>query len=36
MADPAPFFSNLFLFYYKMKWGKKVEKIDIRQIRRFC
>ena len=28
----ALFFANLFLFYYKNEWIKKVKKTDIRQI----
>ena len=26
----APFFANLSLFYFKIKWTKKVKKNDIR------
>ena len=34
--DPAPFFANLFLYYYESKWIEKyIKKTDIRRARRF-
>lgn len=35
-SDPAPFFANLFLYYYESKWLKKIQKRDIRRARRFA
>ena len=33
-SDPAPFFANLFLFYYECKWIKKLSKEDYGRARR--
>ena len=35
-SDPAPFFANLFLYYFENKWIKKTKKNDIRRARRFA
>ena len=34
-SDPAPFFANLFLFFYEVKWIKEVKKSDYGRVRRF-
>ena len=34
-SDPAPFFANLFLYFYESKWVKMVMKNDLRRARRF-
>ena len=34
-SDPAPFFANLFLYFYESKWVKTVMKNDLRRARRF-
>ena len=34
-SDPAPFFANLFLFFYEVKWVKLVKKSDYGRVRRF-
>jgi len=34
-SDPAPFFANLFLYYYESKWLKKVQRSDLRRARKF-
>ena len=33
--DPAPFFANLFLFFYEVQWIKQVKKSDYSRARRF-
>ena len=33
--DPAPFFANLFLFFYEVQWIKLVKKSDYSRARRF-
>ena len=33
-SDPAPFFANLFLFYYESEWVKSVSRVDFRRARR--
>ena len=33
--DPAPFFANLFLFYYESEWLKKLKKSDNIKARKF-
>ena len=33
--DPAPFFANLFLYYYESKWVKDLQRHDITRARRF-
>ena len=35
-SDPAPFFANLFLYYYENKWLRKVQRSDLRRARRFA
>ena len=35
-SDPAPFFANLFLYYYESKWLKKIQKTDIARARRLA
>ena len=34
-SDPAPFFANLFLYYYESKWTKNLKKIDTLRARKF-
>ena len=34
-SDPAPFFANLFLFYYECKWIDKLKKEDYARARKF-
>lgn len=34
-SDPAPFFANLFLYYYENKWVKSLKRIDILRARKF-
>ena len=33
-SDPAPFFANLFLFYYESEWIKKISRTDFVRARR--
>ena len=33
-SDPAPFFANMFLFYYESEWIKKMSRIDFARARR--
>ena len=33
--DPAPFFANLFLFFYEVQWVKQTKKSDYGRARRF-
>ena len=35
-SDPAPFFANLFLYYYENKWVKSLKRIDAIRARKFC
>ena len=35
-SDPAPFFANLFLYYYENTWLRKIQKTDIARARRFA
>ena len=34
-SDPAPYFANLFLYFYESKWLKKIQRTDLRRARRF-
>ena len=34
-SDPAPFFANLFLYYYESKWLRKIQKSDLSRARKF-
>ena len=34
-SDPAPFFANLFLYYYECKWLNNTKKIDNKKARKF-
>ena len=34
-SDPAPFFANLFPFFYEVKWIKDTKKVDYGRARRF-
>ena len=34
-SDPAPFFANLFLYFYESKWLRKLQRSDLRRARRF-
>ena len=33
-SDPAPFFANLFLFYYESEWIKRTSRVDFAKARR--
>ena len=35
-SDPAPFFANLFLFYYECQWMKNLWKNDIGRGKKFA
>ena len=35
-SDPTPFFAALFLYYYEIKWIKRMKRSDIRRARRFA
>ena len=35
-SDPAPFFANLFLYYYESNWIKSIKKNDLIRARRLC
>ena len=35
-SDPAPFFANLFLYFYKSKWKNKLKKNDLIKSRKLC
>ena len=35
-SDPAPFFANLFLYYYENRWLKNIQKTDIARARRLA
>ena len=35
-SDPAPFFANLFLYYYESKWLKNVQRSDLHRARKFA
>ena len=34
-SDPAPYFANLFLYFYESRWVKKIQRTDLRRARRF-
>ena len=34
-SDPAPFFANLFLYYYESKWLRNIQKSDLSRARKF-
>ena len=34
-SDPAPFFANLFLYFYESKWLRKLQRSDLRRARSF-
>ena len=34
-SDPAPFFANLFLYFYENRWIRQLKKQDIQKARRF-
>ena len=35
-SDPAPFFANLFLYYYENKWMKDLKRKDLIKARKLC
>ena len=35
-SDPAPFFANLFLYYYESKWLKNVQRSDLHRAKKFA
>ena len=35
-SDPAPFFANLFLYFYESKWMDSLKKKDLIRARKFC
>ena len=35
-SDPAPFFANLFLYYFENEFLKKLKKSDLSKARKFC
>ena len=35
-SDPAPFFANLFLYFYKSKWMNELKKNDLIKARKLC
>ena len=35
-SDPAPFFANLFLYFYESKWMKELKKNDLIKARKLC
>ena len=35
-SDPAPFFANLFLYFYESKWMNKLKKNDLIKARKLC
>ena len=35
-SDPAPFFANLFLYYYEREWVNSIKKNDIIKARKLC
>ena len=36
MSDPAPFFANLFLYFYESKWMNELKKSDPIKARKLC
>ena len=35
-SDPAPFFANLFLYYYESQWMNELKKKDLIRARKLC
>ena len=35
-SDPAPFFANLFLYFYEITWMNKLQKSDLIKARKLC
>ena len=35
-SDPAPFFANLFLYYYESKWINEIKRNDLIRARKLC
>ena len=35
-SDPAPFFANLFLYFYESKWMNELKKNDLIKARKLC
>ena len=35
-SDPAPFFANMFLYFYEGKWIKDLQKKDLIKARKPC
>ena len=35
-SDPAPFFANLFLYYYESRWMNELKKKDLIRARKLC
>ena len=35
-SDPAPFFANLFLYYYESKWINEIKRTDLIRARKLC
>ena len=35
-SDPAPFFTNLFLYFYESKWMNELKKNDLIKARKLC
>ena len=35
-SDPAPFFANLFLYFYESKWINELKKNDLIKARKIC
>ena len=35
-SDPAPFFANLFLYYYESRWMNELKKKDLIRARKVC
>ena len=35
-SDPAPFFANLFLYFYETKWMNELRKNDLIKARKLC
>ena len=35
-SDPAPFFANLFLYFYENKWMSNIKKNDLITARKLC
>ena len=35
-SDPAPFFANLYLYFYESKWMNELKKNDLIKARKLC